>query len=103
MPAGQMVMSYVPDSSAVTGDARFDGQRLLRACGEPHLIELAASYQHRPFVTEELWSAQITRAVRRLGPLDQEEMYERVVTMTGLSEEQLLKAVAWQDSHSRPA
>ncbi|MFD0258940.1 hypothetical protein ACFVH7_11795 [Kitasatospora indigofera] len=92
----------MPDSSAVAEDARLDGERLLRACGEQHLARLAVDYRLRPFVPEELWAGQITRAVRLLGPLDEEEMYERVVTMTGLDEEQLMRAVARQDSHGHP-
>ncbi|MFE2914823.1 hypothetical protein [Kitasatospora indigofera] len=80
-------------------DSRFDGERLLRACGEQHLARLAVQYRRRPFVPEELWAGQITRAVRLLGPLDEEEMFERVVEMTGLDEEQLMRAVAWHDSH----
>ncbi|MER8187225.1 hypothetical protein [Kitasatospora sp. NPDC094015] len=103
VPGPELVVLRVPDSSAVAGDVSFDGERLLRACGEAHLIELAAAYQRRPFVTEELWSGQITRAVRRLGPLDdEEELYDRVVATTGLSEEQLMRAAAWQESHGRP-
>ncbi|MCX5215824.1 hypothetical protein OG689_42505 [Kitasatospora sp. NBC_00240] len=42
-------------------------------------------------------------AVRLLGPLDEEELYERVVAMTGLDEEQLMRAVAWEDSHGHPS
>ncbi|MEU9132453.1 hypothetical protein AB0D08_30820 [Kitasatospora sp. NPDC048540] len=103
VPLPELVVLRVPDSSAVAGDMRFDGERLLRACGEAHLVELAALYQHRPFVTEELWSGQIVRAVRLLGKLDDEEMYERVVAMTGLSEEKLRRAAAWQERHGRPS
>ncbi|MFC6600533.1 hypothetical protein [Kitasatospora paranensis] len=40
----------------------------------------------------------LPRAVRRPGPLDDGEMYERVAAMTGLGEEQLSRAVAWQQS-----
>ncbi|WP_371502878.1 hypothetical protein OG871_37145 [Kitasatospora sp. NBC_00374] len=102
-PVRDLVVLRVPDSSAVAVDSRLDGERLLRACCEPHLARLAAAYRCRPFVTEELWAGQITRAVRLLGPLDEEEMYERVVAMTGLDEEQLMRAVAWQDSHGHPS
>ncbi|MFJ1706333.1 hypothetical protein [Kitasatospora sp. NPDC088346] len=102
VPADRLAVLRVPDSSAVTGDARFDGERLLRACGEAHLVELAAVYQHRPFVTEELWAGQITRAVALLGPLDDDEMYDRVAAMTGLDEEQVMRAAAWQETHGRP-
>ncbi|MFE3110593.1 hypothetical protein [Kitasatospora indigofera] len=63
-------MLRVPDSSAVATDSRFDGERLLRAW--QHLARLAVQYQRRPFVPEELWAGQITRAVRLLGPLDEE-------------------------------
>ncbi len=101
--AGELAVLRVLDSSAVAEDARLDGERLLRACGEPHLARLAADYQLRPFVPEELWAGQVTRAVRLLGPLDEEELYERVVAMTGLDEEQLMRAVAWQDSHGHPS
>ncbi|WP_371502997.1 VWA domain-containing protein [Kitasatospora sp. NBC_00374] len=98
-----LVVLRAPDSSAVAMDARFDGERLLRACCEPHLARLVAAYQHRRFVAEELWAGQITRAVRLLGPLDEEEMYDRVVAVIGLDEEQLMRAVAWQGSHSGPS
>ncbi|MFI6448847.1 MULTISPECIES: hypothetical protein [unclassified Kitasatospora] len=37
--------------------------------------------------------------MRLLGPLDEKEMYDRVVVMTGLDEEQMMRAVAWQDGH----
>ncbi|MFJ1709413.1 hypothetical protein [Kitasatospora sp. NPDC088346] len=102
--AREQVVLRVPDSSAVDTDPRFDGERLLRACGRPHLVRLAVAYQRRPFVVEELWAGQITRAVRLLGPLaDEEEMYDRVVAVTGLDEEQLMRAAAWQDSRGRPS
>lgn len=102
VPARQLVVSRAPDSSAVSMDARLDGQRLLRACCEPHLIELAVGYLRRPFVPEELWSGQITRAVRLLDPLEGEQMYEQVVAITGLDEEQVMRAVAWQEGHGSP-
>ncbi|MCX5215837.1 hypothetical protein OG689_42575 [Kitasatospora sp. NBC_00240] len=102
-PARDQAVLRVPDSSAVAVDQRFDGERLLRACGEPHLAQLAAAYQRRVFVPEELWAGQITRAVQMLGPLEEEEMYERVVAMTGLDEEQLMRALAWQDSRDHPS
>ncbi|MFD5087420.1 hypothetical protein ACFWOG_32900 [Kitasatospora sp. NPDC058406] len=100
---GKAAVLWVSDSSAVGTDGRSDGERLLRACGERHLAWLAVRYRRRPFVPEELWAGQITRAVRLLGPLDDEEMYERVIEMTGLDEERLIRAVAWQDSHGRPS
>ncbi|MEU9133848.1 hypothetical protein AB0D08_38160 [Kitasatospora sp. NPDC048540] len=103
VPVRHLVMLRVPDSSAVSGDARFDGERLLRACCDAHLIALAVGYQHRPFVPEELWSGQITRAVRLLGPLGWEEMYDRLIAMTGLGEEQVMRAVAWQEEHRHPS
>ncbi|MER8188669.1 hypothetical protein [Kitasatospora sp. NPDC094015] len=99
VPRRRLEVLRVPDSSAVTMDARFDGERLLRACCEPHLVQLAAGYQHRPFVAEELWSEQIVRAVRLLGPMDEEELYERVIALTGLDEEQLMRAAAWREDH----
>ncbi|MEU9130580.1 hypothetical protein AB0D08_21190 [Kitasatospora sp. NPDC048540] len=101
VPIGDAVGLRVPDSSAVTAEARFDGERLLRACCESHLFQLADFYHRRPFVKEELWSGQITRAVGELGPLDEDEMYERVMAVTGLDEEQLMRAVAWRDSQDR--
>lgn len=103
-PLRDMQVLWMPDSSAVDMDPRFDGERLLRACGKPHLVRLAAAYRHRPFVLEELWAGQITRAVRLLGPLvDEAEMYDRMVAMTGLDDEQVMRAVAWQDSHDHPS
>ncbi|WP_354642929.1 hypothetical protein [Kitasatospora camelliae] len=53
-PARELVVLRVPDSSAVDTDPRFDGERLLHACCEPHLVRLAAGYRRRPFVVEEL-------------------------------------------------
>lgn len=78
--------------------ARFDGDRLLRVCCDAHVIALAVSYQRRPFIPEVLWSGQITRAVRPLGPLGWEEMYDRMVA-TGLGEEQVMRAITWQEEH----
>ncbi|MFJ1709274.1 hypothetical protein [Kitasatospora sp. NPDC088346] len=98
-PAPELVLLRVPDSSAVATDPRVDGRRRLRACCDPHLARLAAGYQRRPFVVEELWVGQITRAVRLPGPLDEKKMYERVVAMAGLDEEQLMRALAGQDGH----
>ncbi|MFD5088575.1 hypothetical protein ACFWOG_38955 [Kitasatospora sp. NPDC058406] len=62
-------MLRVPDSCAVAMDACLDGVRLLHACGVRHLAQLAVRYRRCPFVPEELWAGQVTRAVRLLGPL----------------------------------
>ncbi|MET9618901.1 hypothetical protein [Kitasatospora indigofera] len=55
VPAGELALLRVPDSSAVAEDARLDGER--------HLARLAVQYQRRPF-----------RAVCRLGPLDRADV-----------------------------
>ncbi|WP_371503085.1 hypothetical protein OG871_37965 [Kitasatospora sp. NBC_00374] len=66
------------------------------------MVQLATDYQHRPLIAEELWAGQITRAVRLLGPLDDEAMYEQVVAITGLNEEQVMRAAAWRETHRHP-
>ncbi|WP_051813002.1 hypothetical protein [Kitasatospora sp. MBT63] len=67
-------------------------------------MRLAAVYQPRPFVVEELWAGQIARlcaswAVGRY----EKEMYDGLVAMTGLDEERLRRAVARQNGHDRPS
>ena len=99
-----VVSLQVPDSSAVTDDEHLDGIRLLRACTREHLARLAAAYQLRPFAAEELWAGQIVRALRRLGPADDDlELYDRLIQATGLDDEQMLSAANWQErtSHGR--
>ncbi|WP_331731014.1 hypothetical protein OHV05_37910 (plasmid) [Kitasatospora sp. NBC_00070] len=103
VPVREQTVLRVQDSSAVTMDTRFDGHRLLRTCGEGHMSRLAAVYRARPFVQEELWAGQITRAVSVLGPLPETEKYDMVVALTGLDEDQIMRAVAWQDSHGQPS
>jgi len=51
--------TLVPDSSKVhPNNPRYDGKRLVVACGAEHLAELQAEYDARPWIDEELWTRQ---------------------------------------------
>ncbi|WP_051813075.1 hypothetical protein [Kitasatospora sp. MBT63] len=53
VPPRDLAQLRVPDSSAVTTEPELDGERLLRACGRPRLVGLAAVYQHRLVVDDQ--------------------------------------------------
>ncbi|MEV0052876.1 hypothetical protein AB0H34_20510 [Saccharopolyspora shandongensis] len=43
--------SLVPDSSVIhASDPKFDGQRLIVACGDEHMRLLVEVYRRRPFI-----------------------------------------------------
>ncbi|MGW2747354.1 hypothetical protein [Streptomyces sp. NPDC001450] len=90
---GQAVSGQVKDSSfAHPVDPRQDGIRIVTACCADHLAELQRQYDERPFVTEELWVAQIDRAMQqhRTGLSN-----DQLVRETGLNLLQLEAAARW--------
>jgi hypothetical protein len=91
---GSELYSVVGDSSAVDPDRRVpDGQRRLTACGPAHLRELVDRYRGRPFDEEELWAYMVMRDQRRLGP---DTELEDLADTTGLSLQQVMRAIRWQ-------
>ncbi|GAA1913143.1 hypothetical protein GCM10009837_42280 [Streptomyces durmitorensis] len=98
--AGQSgVLALVADSSAVDDHTPTrDGQRLVVACSPEHLAVLEEVYQRRTFNEEELWAAQIARALRyRAGRITPEELSER----TGLTFGQVVRAITWRNDIAR--
>ncbi|MER8186159.1 hypothetical protein [Kitasatospora sp. NPDC094015] len=93
------VDARVGAADAVAGS----GGRPVTVCGsgsrERGVRRDLAYYQRRPFVAEELCSAQIARAVRLLDPMDKEQLYERVIELTGPDEEQLTRAALRREDH----
>lgn len=92
---GEEVRDTVPDSSSV--DLRrpdLDGQRPVVACGGDHLELLRREYESRPFDHEELWAHIVDRAERRAARwcLTIDDLAES----TGLSLDQLLRAIRWR-------
>jgi hypothetical protein len=89
------VRDAVPDSSAVDlAHPELDGWRPVVACGSDHLEELRREYAARPFDYEELWAQIVDRAERRearwcMGIDD-------LVASTGLTIDQLLRAIRWR-------
>ncbi|MFJ5531799.1 hypothetical protein [Streptomyces sp. NPDC093261] len=99
LPAGDAVRGYVPDSSsAQSGDDWFDGLRLVTACGDAHFQAVRETYRRRPFVTEELWAAKITRALTNGPPV---LSLVQLASRTGLQEPQIRRAVAWHNERLR--
>jgi hypothetical protein len=92
---GAEVRDVVPDSSAVDlSRPELDGWRPVVACGGDHLELLRRQYEYRPFDHEELWAQIVDRAERRearwcMGIDD-------LVTSTGLTLDQLLRAIRWR-------
>ena len=89
------VRDAVPDSSAVDlSRPDLDGWRPVVACGGDHLELLRREYEARPFDYEELWAQIVDRAERRearwcMGIDD-------LVASTGLTLDQLLRAIRWR-------
>jgi hypothetical protein len=92
---GTELRDTVPDSSAVDlARPDLDGWRPVVACGSDHLELLRREYEARPFDYEELWAQIVDRAERRearwcLGIDD-------LVASTGLTLDQLLRAIRWR-------
>lgn len=87
--------SLAPDSSKVhPTNPRLDGKRLVVACGAEHLAELHANYAARPWIDEELWAGKIHRALEAAGG---ELKPDRLSAATGLTDEQLQRAAAWEN------
>lgn len=87
--------ALVPDSSRVhPTNPRFDGKRLVVACGAEHLAELHADYDARPWIDEELWAGKIHRALEAAG---EGLKPDRLSAATDLTDEQLQRAVAWHN------
>jgi hypothetical protein len=95
-----LIGALVPDSSSVAADNRTpDGERQVVACSHDHLRSLLETYARRPFVDEELWTGKIRRAVAAGGgrPLHSPDL----ATLTGLSVEQVARALVWHNSRLR--
>ncbi|WP_042383098.1 hypothetical protein [Streptacidiphilus melanogenes] len=89
-------IALVADSSAVHADSdRLDGQRLVLACSDEHLVRLQDVYARRPFVEPELWAGKIERALRRNRCWLSGRRLRRA---TGLSADQIRQALAWRTS-----
>lgn len=87
--------SLAPDSSKVhPTNPRLDGKRLVVACSAEHLAKLHAEYDVRPWIDEELWAGKIHRALEAAGG---ELKPDRLSAATGLTAEQLQRAVAWHN------
>ncbi|MFE2051099.1 hypothetical protein [Streptomyces sp. NPDC059459] len=98
-PEKEAVGGYVPDSSAAhaTEDC-FDGLRRVTACCDAHFEVIKDGYAHRPFVTEELWAAKLTRALTS-GPTGLS--MDQLGCRTGLQEPQIRAAIAWHNERMR--
>ncbi|MFD4139774.1 hypothetical protein [Streptomyces sp. NPDC058572] len=85
--------AVVPDSSSITVDPAFEGERLVVGCSPEHRAELVEQYERRPFVAE-LWAGRMAWAMFWYsGEVSEDEL----VAETGLSPEQIEQAVAWHN------
>ncbi|MDJ0343383.1 hypothetical protein QMK19_19515 [Streptomyces sp. H10-C2] len=88
-------LALVPDSSAIHArDPGKDGQRLIIVCSPEHLASLEEEYRRRPFVAEELWAGKISRALQ--GHPEDLLTPETLSAATGLSQEEIDRAVIWK-------
>jgi hypothetical protein len=97
--ATEQLYNLVPDSSFVhVSDPRFDGQRLLTACGDEHMRLLVEEYRQRPFIEAEQWACKIHRAVESNPGCRIDD--ENLVELTGLTVEQIYQG---RELHNRRA
>ncbi|HET6354614.1 hypothetical protein [Streptomyces sp.] len=90
--------AVVPDSSSITVDPAFDGERLVVGCSPEHLAELVKQYDRRPFLEAELLAGKMARAMfRHSGEVSEDEL----VAETGLSPEQIEQAVTWHNLEAK--
>jgi hypothetical protein len=91
--------ALVRDSSAVHAvDPTCDGQRKVIGCSHEHLAELIDRYTRRRFVDAELWAGKVARALRQ-HPKGISE--EELVRETGLTADQIQRAVMWQNAEAQ--
>ncbi|GAA3048539.1 AsnC family protein [Streptomyces glomeratus] len=92
-------LALVRDSSAIHAvDPRLNGKRMLVGCSREHLARLVEQYKCRPFVAAELWAGKIMRALQRHPEGISEE---DLAAETGLSAEQVQRAVMWHNIEAR--
>ncbi|MFB7668523.1 hypothetical protein ACFC1R_32145 [Kitasatospora sp. NPDC056138] len=96
---GEELYALVPDSSALHAfDPDFDGKRVLTACSLDHLAELVEQYRRRPYVAEEQWAGKVCRALEHSG---EALTLEALALASGLSKDQVGRAVKWQNESAR--
>lgn len=90
------IFALVLDSSFIhSTDQRFDGQRFLTSCGRVHLATLVERYKRRPFIEEELWAGQVTRAADWLSHLRTPYDLEFLAEVACVTRDELLRAARW--------
>lgn len=91
---------WMPDSSCVHRSCpELDGQRYVVACSVEHLRGLRDYYTHRPFHLEQLWAAQLDRAVEQARTEGRQPTLDELGRQAGLSSAQLGDALRWQQTH----